>query len=123
MLGVAARHADGFNARYWPPERFAERAAELTVGCRAAGRDPAEFRSSVMVLIVPENVPARAEAERRNLSSTPDSGFIAGDPVICIERLQAYIDAGVRRLLVSIPNLDKNPEDLRLAGKEPGCSR
>ncbi|MFP6889279.1 MAG: TIGR03619 family F420-dependent LLM class oxidoreductase, partial [Nitrospinota bacterium] len=66
VLGVAARYADGFNARYWPPERFTERAEELAAGCRAAGRDPEEFRSSVMVLIVPEKDPARAEAERRN---------------------------------------------------------
>ncbi len=118
VLGVAARHADGFNARYWPPERFAERAAELAAGCRAAGRYPAELRSSVMVLVVPDEDPSRAEAERRNFPSTPDSGIIAGDPATCIERLRAYIDAGVRRLLISIPNLDKNPERLRLAGEE-----
>lgn len=118
VLGVAARHANGFNARYWPPERFAARAGELAEGCREAGRDPAELRSSVMVYVVPDKDPARAEAERLEFPSTPDSGFIAGNPAYCIERLRAYIDAGVRRLLVSIPNLDKNPERLRLAGEE-----
>jgi alkanesulfonate monooxygenase SsuD/methylene tetrahydromethanopterin reductase-like flavin-dependent oxidoreductase (luciferase family) len=71
-----------------------------------------------MVLVVPEKDPAKAEAERRNFPHTPDSGFIAGDPAYCIERLRAYIGAGVRRLLISIPNLDKNPERLRLAGEE-----
>ncbi|MEK6711822.1 MAG: LLM class flavin-dependent oxidoreductase [Nitrospinota bacterium] len=118
VLGVAARHADGFNARYWPPERFAERAGELAAACREAGRDPAALRSSVMLLLIPERDPAQAEAERRNFPATPDSGVVAGRPEACIERLRAYLRAGVRRILVSIPNLDKRPERLRLAGDE-----
>jgi probable F420-dependent oxidoreductase len=118
VLGVATRHADGFNARYWPPEQFAERSGELADGCRAAGREPEDFRSSVMLLMVPDIDPAKAEVERLKFTSTPDSGFIAGTPAYCIERLRAYIDAGVRRLLVAIPNLDRNPDRLRLAGEE-----
>jgi len=117
VLGVAARHADGFNARYWPPERFAERAGELAAACRDAGRDPAALRASVMLLLIPERDPAEAEAERGNFPATPDSGVIAGTPAACVERLRAYIAAGVRRILVSIPNVDQRPERLRLAGE------
>jgi probable F420-dependent oxidoreductase len=117
VLGAAARLAEGFNARYWPPERFAERAGELTAACREAGRDPASLRPSVMVLLIPERDPGEAEAERRNFPATPDSGVIAGDPAACIERLRAYLRAGVRRILVSIPNVDKRPGRLRLAGE------
>ncbi len=118
VLGVAARHAEGFNARYWPPERFAERSAELAAACCEAGRDPSALRASVMLLLIPERDPAAAETERRNFPTTPDSGVVAGEPAYCIERLRAYTDAGIRRILVSIPNLENNPGRLHLAGEE-----
>ena len=74
------------------------------------------LRPSVMILLIPERNPGEAEAERRNFPATPDSGVIAGDPTACIKRLRAYLRAGVRRILVSIPNVDKRPERLHLAG-------
>ncbi len=86
--------------------------------CREAGRDPAEVPPSLMVMVIPENNPAAAEAERANFAVVPDSGVVAGSPDYCIERLGAYLKAGVRRLLLTIPFVDEKPERLRLAGEK-----
>ena len=118
ILNVAARHADGFNSRWWPPERFAERIPELAETCREAGRDPEGFQPSVMLMLIPEKNPADAEAERKNFAVVPDSGVVAGSPEACAARLAAYVRAGVRRLLLTIPDVDKNPHRLQLAGEE-----
>ncbi len=118
ILDVAARYANGFNSRWWPPERFAEQARYMEKTCREVGRDPAEVPPSLMVMVIPENDPAAAEAERANFAVVPDSGVIAGDPDTCIRRLGPYLEAGVRRLLLTIPFVDEKPERLRLAGEK-----
>lgn len=118
VLQVAARWADGFNARWWPPERLAGRQSELEAECRAAGRDPATLRPSLMLMLIPERDRAVAEAERRNYGAVPETGIIAGDPETCARRIASYVRAGVRRILFTIPNLEERPERLRLAGEE-----
>lgn len=118
VLQAACRWADGFNARWWPPERFAERAPELAAASRAAGRDPETLRPSVMLMLIPERDRARAEAERRSYAAVPEAGVIAGDPETCARRVAEYVRAGVRRILFTIPNVAERPERLRLAGEE-----
>jgi len=118
ILEVAARHADGFNSRWWPPERFARRIPELAEIRREAGLDPDLFRPSVMLMLIPERNPADAEAEWKNFTVVPDSGVIAGAPEECAARLEEYVKAGVRRILVTIPDVDKKPHRLQLAGEE-----
>ncbi|MFQ5693153.1 MAG: TIGR03619 family F420-dependent LLM class oxidoreductase, partial [Nitrospinota bacterium] len=80
VLRVAARHAQGFNARWWPPGKFTERTPEIEAACREFGRDPAELRRSLMAILIPERDPAAAGAERRNYAAVPDSGLLAGGP-------------------------------------------
>ena len=118
LLAAAACHADGFNSRWWPPERFAERIPELAETCRQAGRDPEKFRPSVMLMLIPEKDAAVAEAARRSFAVVPDSGVIAGTPETCIQRLEAYVRVGVRRILLTIPDVDKKPYRLLLTGEE-----
>ncbi len=118
LLRTAALWADGFNARWWPPERFAERVPELREIRREAGGDPEALQPSVMLMLIPEKDPAAAAAERKNFAVVPDTGVIAGDPETCVRRLSAYVDAGVGRLLLTIPDVDKKPHRLRLAGEE-----
>ncbi len=118
ILEVAARHADGFNSRWWPPERFARRIPELAEIRREAGLDPDLFRPSVMLMLIPERNPADAETERKNFAVVPDSGVITGAPEECAARLEEYVKAGVRRILVTIPDVDKKPHRLQLAGEE-----
>lgn len=118
LLATAARHADGFNSRWWPPERFKERIPQLAEIRRAAGGDPDGLQPSVMLMLIPEKNPADAESERKNFAVVPDSGVIAGTPEACADRLKAYINVGVRRILLTIPDVDKKPHRLRLAGEE-----
>ena len=70
-----------------------------------------------MIMLIPEKDPA-AGAERKRFAVVPDTGVIAGDPETCVRRLAEYVKVGVRRLLVTIPDVDKKPERLRLAGEE-----
>ncbi len=118
LLAAAAKYADGFNSRWWPPKTFVERRPEIEAVCRRAGRDPGELRPSLMIMLIPEKDPAAAGAERKRFAVVPDTGVIAGDPETCVRRLAEYVKVGVRRLLVTIPDVDKKPERLRLAGEE-----
>jgi probable F420-dependent oxidoreductase len=118
ILDVAARHANGFNSRWWTPERFVEQAGYTEESCRAVGRDPAEVTPSLMTMLIPDTDPAAAHAERENFAVVPDSGVIAGDTDTCIERLRDYLKVGVRRILLTIPFVDEKPERLRMAGEE-----
>ncbi|MEE9273857.1 MAG: LLM class flavin-dependent oxidoreductase [bacterium] len=118
VLRVAAQHADRFNARWWPPERFLERAPEIEAASREFGRPDGALSPSLMSMLIPEKSRADAEAERANYASIPDEGVIAGTPADCVARIRPYLRAGVRRFLFTIPNLAERPERLRLAGEE-----
>ncbi|MDA0999701.1 MAG: LLM class flavin-dependent oxidoreductase [bacterium] len=118
LLAEAARHADGFNSRWLPPEGFTERLQNIAAVCEKAGRNPAEVRPSLMTMVIPDRNEGAAAGERKRFAVVPDSGVIAGPPEACIERLGKYIEAGVRRILVTIPDVDKVPERLELMGRE-----
>ncbi|MBI3129532.1 MAG: LLM class flavin-dependent oxidoreductase [Candidatus Tectomicrobia bacterium] len=118
LLGVAARQADGYNCRWWPPERFLERRPILEAECKKAGRDPEKLRASLMVMVIPEKDRAKARAAREKLKVIPETGAIYGPPEECVKRLAAYVKAGVRHLLLTVPDLEEHPERLGLLGEE-----
>ena len=117
VLRVAARHADGFNARWWPPERYLERKEEIDAHCEEAGRDPEGLRRSLMCLLLPSHDRARVEAEKKRFAAIPETGIIAGAPRECADRMMEYVDAGVRHFLYTIPDV-AGMDALRLAGEE-----
>jgi len=118
LLAAAARQADGYNCRWWPPERFLERRSGIEAEARRAGRDPERLRPSLMAMLIPERDRAKVRAARERLKVIPETGAIAGTPDDCAKRLQAYARAGVRHLLLTIPDLAENPHRLQLAGEE-----
>ncbi len=117
VLRAAARYADGFNARWWPPERYLERKEEIDAHCEEAGRDPEGLRRSLMCLLLPSHDRARVEAERKRFAAIPETGIIAGVPRECADRVMEYVDAGVRHFLYTIPDV-AGMDALRLAGEE-----
>lgn len=117
VLKAAATHADGFNVRWWPPERYLERKEEIDANCREAGRDPEAFRRSLMCLLLPGNDAAALNAERQRFSAIPQSGIISGTPQECVNRILEYVNVGVRHFLFTIPDVTKLGM-LRLAGEE-----
>lgn len=118
LLGVSARQADGYNCRWWPPERFMERRPAIEAECRRGGRDPERLRASLMVMVIPEKDRAQARAAREKLKVIPETGAIYGTPDDCLKRLQAYVRAGVRHLLLTVPDLEEHPHRLVLLGEE-----
>ncbi len=117
VLRAAARYADGFNVRWWPPERYIERKEEIDANCEEAGRDPEALQRSLMCLLLPSHDRARIEAEKKRFAAIPETGIISGTPQECVERMMEYVDAGVRHFLYTIPDVAEM-DMLRLAGEE-----
>ena len=117
VLRAAARYADGFNVRWWPPERYIERKEEIDANCEEAGRDPQAFRRSFDVPSSTEHDRARIEAEKKRFAAIPEAGIVSGTPKECVERMMEYVDAGVRHFLYTIPDV-ADMDMLRLAGEE-----
>ena len=114
---VAARAADGLNVRWWSPERIAARAEFLAAACREHGRDPRTLRRSVTALLALDRDAARARATRARFAAIPADGHIAGTPDQCVGRLREYLAAGVRHVLLTIPDVASS-DALELAGRE-----
>ena len=114
---VAARAADGINVRWWSPERVAARAAFLDAACREHGRDPRTLRRSVTALLALDRDSERAHAVRGRFAAIPAEGHIAGTPERCLAQLRRYLAAGVRHVLLSIPDVASS-DALELAGRE-----
>lgn len=114
---VAARAADGVNVRWWSPERLAGRAAFLDAACREHGRDPRTLRRSVTALLALDRDAGRAQATRARFAAIPAEGHVAGTPAQCLARLREYLSAGVRHVLLTIPDVASS-DALELAGRE-----
>src|SRR5919108_3501109 len=114
---VAARAADGINVRWWSPARITARGAYLDAACRDLGRDPRTLRRSVTALLVIDRHASGAAATRERFTAIPADGHIAGTPDQCLARLREYARAGVRHLLLSIPDVAAS-DAVELAGRE-----
>ena len=114
---VAARAADGVNVRWWSPSRVVARSAYLDAACREFDRDPRTLRRSVTALLVVDRDASRAAATRERFTAIPADGHIAGTPEQCLARLREYAGAGVRHVLLTIPDVAAS-DALELAGRQ-----
>ena len=105
---VAARAADGLNVRWWSPERIVARGPFLEAACRAAGRDPATLARSVTALCVVDRDRAGAAATRERFAAIPGDGHVAGTTGDCVARMRAYVTAGVRHFLLTVPDVERS---------------
>jgi F420-dependent oxidoreductase-like protein len=100
---MAARHGDGFNMPYLPPEGVADRLARLTAACEAIGRDPAELETSV-------NVGFYLGGRKPDVN--PD-GCLVGSAQQAVDRIGAYVETGVDGLNIAFrPPVDFDALDL-----------
>lgn len=95
MLGIAARHADEWNA-WGLPDRIAERAAVLDRECEAAGRDPGEVARSAQALLFFTDDAAGAD----HLRATIPRPVLAGTPAQVAEIVARYTAVGLDELVV-----------------------
>ena len=108
-LPLVARYADEWNALFLPPERFAALNARLDALLRAAGREPAAVRRSLMTGLVF----GRDEGElQRKLEGRPPAedlrarGLVVGTPAQVRDQIAALGQAGVQRVMLQWLDLD-----------------
>jgi F420-dependent oxidoreductase-like protein len=120
-IPMVARYADACNF-FGDVETIRRKVRILEDSCEKIGRDPAEITKT---RLGPMNIAATAaEAERnakrvaavRGLDEERVRGsFITGDPDSILEQVDAFIDAGLDGLLISLPDAH-DIEPIELAG-------
>jgi F420-dependent oxidoreductase-like protein len=95
MLGIAARHADEWNA-WGLPDEIAERSAALTRRCEAAGRDPDDIARTAQALVFLTD----DDAEGERLARAVPRPVMAGTPERLRDVVAAYAEAGLDELIV-----------------------
>lgn len=109
-MPLAARYADEWNGVSLTPQAFAERRAYLDTLLKQQGRSPDSMRRSVMVSTVfapdRKTLQDRLEARGASLDVMQSKGVVAGTPDIWIDRLRAYREAGVDRIMLQWLDLD-----------------
>lgn len=86
-LGIAARHADGWNTAFVSAEEFARKRGILTRHCDDVGRDVNDIRCSVNLFFEPGTDPASIPSPRRD-------GALAGSIDEIVARVHDYEAAG-----------------------------
>lgn len=114
---LAATSADGVNTRWWSPQGFVDRADYLDKAAAEVGRDPASLRRSATLLLLPGTDREAHARQRARFDAIPETGIVVGTPEECADRITAYVDAGVRHFLFTIPDV-ADLDQLRLAGRE-----
>jgi len=108
-LPLAARYADEWNALFLPPQRFAALNARLDDLLRAAGREPAAVRRSMMTGLIFGRDEAELARKLEGRASAEDlraRGLVVGTPAQVREQVAALGRAGVQRLMLQWLDLD-----------------
>ncbi len=114
-LGLVARHADGWNVPFIPPDAYRRKVEVLHEHCARVGRDPVEITKSVNLVL------ARREQDlRRQFGGLADwvrDSALTGSAGEMTERIGAYAEAGAELVNIAV-RAPYDPEDLdRLASE------
>ena len=108
-LRLVARHADGWNAAYVPPEEFARLSGVLDRWCEAEGRDPTTIRRGINLSFELATDAAGAERARRRMEETwgpmadrVRAGALTGTPDEAVARTLAYLHAGATDVNIAL---------------------
>jgi F420-dependent oxidoreductase-like protein len=99
-LRIAARHADGWNVPFIPPEEFRRKADVLEQHCEREGRDPAEITKAINVGLAWRE--GDLEAQFGNIASLVRAGVLTGSTDQVIDRIGAYRDAGAEWVILAM---------------------
>lgn len=108
-LRLVARHADGWNAAYVPPQEFARLSGVLDSWCEVEGRAPSSLRRGINLSfnLAADAAGVRAEEDALKASWGPmaervmDSALL-GTPDEAVDRVGAYIDAGATDVNIAL---------------------
>ncbi|MFP5322845.1 MAG: LLM class flavin-dependent oxidoreductase [Acidimicrobiia bacterium] len=108
-LRIVARHADGWNAAYVPPEEFRRLNGVLDEWCEREGRDPSTIRRGInlqFMLAVDRSQAESIEAQVRDqwgaMAPRVMAGGLTGMPDDAVARIAEYVDAGATDLNVAL---------------------
>ena len=99
-LRIAARHADGWNVPFIPPEQYAGKVRVLDDHCDREGRDAGEITRAVNV-----GLAWREEDLQAQFSGIADfvrPGVLTGSVQEVVDRVNAYGDAGAEWLILAM---------------------
>jgi F420-dependent oxidoreductase-like protein len=99
-LRIAARHADGWNVPFIPPEEFARKAGVLAEHCEREGRDPSHITKAVNVGIAWRD--GDLEAQFGRMASLVRPGVLTGSTGEVVDRIGAYRDAGAEWVILGM---------------------
>lgn len=108
-LGIVARQADGWNAAYITPERFAELSAVLDQRCAEVGRDGSSIRRGINLTFDLATTTAAAERRKEELRAQWGpmfdriaGGGLFGTPDEAIARVNEYVAAGATDVNIAL---------------------
>jgi F420-dependent oxidoreductase-like protein len=99
-LRIAARHADGWNVPFIPPEEFRRKASVLEQHCEREGRDPAEITKAINVGLAWRE--GALSAQFGNIASLVRNGVLTGSTDQVVDRIGAYRDAGAEWVILAM---------------------
>jgi F420-dependent oxidoreductase-like protein len=99
-MRLAARHADGWNVPFLPPDDYARKVGVLDEHCEREGRDPADVTRAVNVGLAWSE--QSLEAQFADLSSFLRPGVLMGSVQQIVDRIGAYRDAGAEWVIVAM---------------------
>ena len=117
-LRVVARHADWWNSMTATPEALIAKRAVLAEHCARIGRDVDDILINWQcqcVAIADSEAEARRLAEAAPLYQRSPAGAVIGTPEQVAERLQVYIEAGVRDFILRFADFPRLDGALRFA--------
>ena len=108
-LRIAARHADGWNAAYVPPDEFRRLNGVLDTWCEKEGRDPAAIERTVnLVFMLAADRAGAKKAEEQlreqwgDLTPRVLGGALSGTPDDAAEQVAAYAGAGAQGVNIAL---------------------
>jgi alkanesulfonate monooxygenase SsuD/methylene tetrahydromethanopterin reductase-like flavin-dependent oxidoreductase (luciferase family) len=108
-LRTAARHADGWNAAYVPPDEFRRLNGVLDAWCAREGRDPSSIRRAINLqfMLAPAaptaaSIGASVEARWGELAPRVMAGGLTGVPDDAVARIAEYVDAGADAVNIAL---------------------
>ncbi len=99
-LRIAARHADGWNVPFIPPELFAHKRSVLHDHCADVGRDPSEIRCAVNVGVAPDD-----DALARQFGAIAEMvrpGVLMGSTEQMTDSIGRYAEAGADQINLAL---------------------
>lgn len=107
-LPMVVQYGQEWNTIYLPPAEFAERNTQLTEMLKAAGREPASVKRSMMTgtRVGRDEAAVRQKLKGKSADEVKAQGVIVGTATEIVDQLGRLAEAGVQRVMLQWLDLD-----------------